>query len=385
MKGIQKDKKTTLWEEIKSLYSEGGLFVSTILAFIGLCEATIYICEKSGLDLAFLRPLGKWVLYIILIHGVLFGFIAIYIKRFITSDRNSPKLFPGESENSGGSSILAKDLIGSLKTALAAKHYVEVLRIGFALIRPLFESGSFQARLEIGILVEEAAAAIPDPQAQMVALIDSIGWSCVELGEYERAQGAIMHGYDIAKNLEDHFYISKAKRHLGVICRRQKDYNTAEVRYREALEEVNKIPDSKKKTEAIAGLDYALATLYAHTEKYSEASTAIDSAIKGFEKLGDNYRVPMAQTEKGRICFKAGKINEAKDFFRKALHIAEANGQRLYAVRSHIGLTRIYLSSKDWLRAKESLDAAQELTNDIHCSSEVDEIKALRNDFPQLG
>ncbi len=81
-----------------------------------------------------------------------------------------------------------QSLVGALSTALRDRDYADVIRIGVALNRPLFEEGKFSTRLKIGKVVEEAAALSGRKDVQVVALIDSIGWSLVEMGMYDEAK-----------------------------------------------------------------------------------------------------------------------------------------------------------------------------------------------------
>ena len=93
-----------------------------------------------------------------------------------------------------------ENLVETIREEFHRGNDREVIRVGEALSRPLFESGAFSVRLDIGRMVEEAAARSERRRVQYVALIDEIGWSLVELGRYEEATRQILHGMRILES-----------------------------------------------------------------------------------------------------------------------------------------------------------------------------------------
>src|ERR1035437_2849503 len=274
------------------MYPNATVLLAAVLASMGLCGTVIKVCEACKVDMTWLTGFGRLSVYLICLHSVLVGCVAVMIRRAL--GREAVQAVP---EAKAGPTILINDLILSLKRALTNGRYTEVMRIGSALSRPLFESGSFEARLVMGELVEEAAAAVSDRPAQMVALIDLMGWSCVELGDYTRAEQELAHGQEIASALQDFLYLAKTQRHLGVICRRQKRYPEAEGFYKGAMDFAKQLQDPEVRGKAIADIDYARACLFEYTTKYADALTAVDAAITGFTKAGDRYKMTMAQAD----------------------------------------------------------------------------------------
>lgn len=244
-------------------------------------------------------------------------------------------------------------LLGTLKDALRSKNYVEVIRIGEALSRPLFESGSFSTRLKIGRVVEEAAARSERKDKQVSALIDSVGWSLVELGRYEEAKRPIIHGMELSRETGNAFYEAKGLRHLGVIERRTRNYTEAEKYYKKSLAVADQISDENEKEVMIAGLNYALASLYYYMDDLDKADEYIELSISCFEKLNDEYRLNMSLVTKGDIQFKRGLNDKARDTYRKVLRLADRNTEKLQASRSCLGLAEIYMADNRWDEARE--------------------------------
>lgn len=355
-------------------------FFGIVIASIGFVSAVAGLISALGVDLLQYKEL-KWLLiYLILVHCILAGFIALYFRQLIkfTDTTNIEEEIINETD-----SLLADELISSLKAALNSKKYLEVIRIGTALSKPFFVSGNYKAKLNIGLLVEEAAASINDEQIQMVELIDSIGWMYVELGDLERGEKNIRHGMQYAIRNDNQFYVSKSNRHLGAILRRKEDYQNAEWYYELSLEDAEKIKDDNKKAEAIAGTNYAQALLYFHTKQFQKALEFIDFSIGKFESINYHEKIIMAKTTKAQIFFALDKVSDSKDLFRTSLAEAEKRTLRLEMTRCFIGLTKIFVKEKDWKRAKEFLDKSDKIEKHIQTASEVAEINLLRTQIPK--
>jgi len=247
-------------------------------------------------------------------------------------------------------------LIETLSSALKSKNYAEVIRIGIALNRPLFESGNFVTRLQIGRIIEEAAARIERKEIQVEALIDSIGWSLVELGEYEEAKRIITHGIEIAQEIDDEFYEAKGYRHLGVIARRSEKFDEAKDYYKKSLEHAENIKEKREKDVLVAGINYAFASLYFYTKDFNSASVYIDKSITSFALLKDEYRHNMSLVTKGDIEFQQGKSDDAKDIYRSVLRKADKNTEKLQIIRSCLGLAEVYLQDHQWKKVGDSIN-----------------------------
>lgn len=354
-------------------------FLGVLIAAISFVSTVVGLISTFGVDLLQFKEL-KWLLiYLILIHCILAAFIALYIRQLVkfADTTNIEEEIINETD-----SLLADDLISSLKSALDSKNYLEVIRIGTALSKPFFVSGNYKAKLSIGLLVEEAAASINDEHTQMVELIDSIGWMYVEVGDLEKGEKNIRHGMQYAIRNANHFYISKSYRHLGAISRRKEDYENAKNFYKLSLESAEQIQDSNKKAEAIAGANYAQALLHYHTKQFQTALEYIDLSITKFESINHYEKIIMAKTTKAQIFFALDKISESKDLFRTSLVEAEKRSLRLEITRCLIGLTKICIKTGDFKKAKEYLDKSDKVEKHIQTASEISEINILRTQIP---
>jgi tetratricopeptide (TPR) repeat protein len=274
-----------------------------------------------------------------------------------------------------------QSLVDALSTALRERNYADVIRIGVALTRPLFEEGRFSTRLKIGKVVEEAAALSGRKDVQVVALIDSIGWSLVEIGRYEEAKRHIEHGISLSEETDQIFYRAKGQRHLGVILRRTGDFEGARKFYEASLATAGLVPDGRERNELVAGLHYAFASLYYYTTDYSKAMEFIDKAIAAFSTLNDEYRLNMSYVLKGDLQFKLSQKEKALDTFRMVLQRADRNTEKLQVVRSGLGLAEVYVSEHDWERARRSVQQVESINLD-EFKAEGERLRRLKSELP---
>lgn len=268
-------------------------------------------------------------------------------------------------------------LLETLKTAFTHKKYADVCRIGEALSRPLFESGSFRTRLNIGKIVENAAASSRRKDKQIAALIDTIGWSLVELGDYPKAIRKIKHGIYLSTEEKNYFYEAKGYRHLGVIARRTKKFKEAYKYYQISREKTFLIPNLEKQTVMLAGLNHVLATLYCAMGDLIKATEYIKKSIVSFTDLNDEYRLNMCLVTKGDIELKDGKTDKAMDTYRNVLRDADQNTEKLQVARSYLGLAEIHLAENQWEDARKYIKSLEKIDlKDF--KSESDQLTQIR-------
>lgn len=379
-----KKNRKEIQESVSSFFlSLNGVkyFFSFFVGSIGLIWTFTEILTFLKVDFSYFQGNPKLAIYLILIHATLIGFIALYIREHIRKSTNY--VIGADEKPEDKDSILAQDLIESLKTALKDKKYLEVIRLGSVLSRPLFISGYYSTRVQIGLLVEEAAAAIENESEQMISLIDSIGWSYIELGKYNVAKKYVKHGQTIAKKLDNIFYISKSYRHLGVIDRRNKDYQNAELNYNQALDFAKKLTDDNQRNESLGGINYALSNLNYLKANYEDAIKFIDESIDFFTLNTDQVRLNLSIIKKADIYFDTDKKSEAKDLYRKALTTAENISHRLHMMRCFLGLSKIHIDSEEWSNAVDYLIKAKGIDIELNSINESKEINSLLNKLPE--
>ena len=320
-------------------YSVG--YVGVVSAIVGI-YAWLNPGLLEGLSWSVWALLSTVFVYII---GLLLGILA---RRSTTEESE-----PADSSQSG-------QLYGAIpalfRKALDRADYREVIRFGDALSRPLFESGEFVVRLELGEITEEAAAHIGAVDVQYRTLIDSIGWSLIELGEFGDAAQKIQHGCDLAGEAGDAFYQAKAYRHLGAIERRRGRTEKSLEYYERARLASQQIDDDEKKSAMEAGITYAMAHLEYSRREFDTALATIDVAITLFNDLNDIYRVDMALVLKADIQVALKQFDRAKDTYRGVVQSSRMNRESVHYARAVLGLVELYIEDGQRLEAKRMLD-----------------------------
>ena len=344
----------------------GGVAV----AYLGVVGslATVY----TALDLSWLDGVSKTAWGLV---AMVFGLTVVCLATIMELARERTRLADPAPKS------MYASIVETLKAEFARGNYSDVIRVGEALSRPFFEAGAFSVRLEIGRMVEEAAARSSRKREQYAALIDSIGWSLVELGRYSEAERQIKHGLRLLEQQPDSFYEAKAHRHIGVIARREKRYDDARAEYEVAARHAQDIANEHDALTMTAGLKYALASLAFHERRLQDAAPEIDAAIASFRALDDEYRLNMALVLRGDVEFERGDLDDARDTFRHVLQNADRNKETLQYVRACLGLAGARAADCEWTEVREVLDLLNDL--DLHqYKAERDRLASLRAKLP---
>ena len=120
-------------------------FVGAFACFFGIVQAfdffKITILTSNS---------AKYIkLLIIVLASTIIGCISIIISDYFGNKPDTPNSVDISFDSA---------IIKGLQQAMVNKNYYEVIKIGDASLRPLFESGSFSTRLRVGHIVENAAA-----------------------------------------------------------------------------------------------------------------------------------------------------------------------------------------------------------------------------------
>jgi tetratricopeptide (TPR) repeat protein len=285
------------------------------------------------------------------ILALVLGLVVVILATDLLTERSAPT----DDAEATPPPSLHQAIVQALRIEFERANYSDVIRIGEALGRPLFEMGAFSVRLEIGRMVEEAAARSSRRREQYVALIDTIGWSLVELGRYQEGERQIKHGLRLLEQLDDPFYQAKAHRHLGVIARRENRFADAEVEYGEAKNWSSKISNDRDALAMTAGLEYALGSLAFYRGDFESAASEISAAIASFELLADEYRLNMALVMRGDIEFRRDAMDEAIDTYRLVMQNADRNRETLQYVRACLGLAAVRAAEHEWDHVEAAL------------------------------
>lgn len=323
-----------------------AILAAYFVGFVGVVSGLLGL--YSSLNLTFMAdtPWNIWALLVLALLFLLGTAIVVIIRRGTIRP----------SEKQVDASDLYKALVALLRRALDSADYREVVRLGDSLSRPLFESGEFVVRLELGKLTEEAAAHIGAKDVQYRMLIDAIGWSHIELGNFSEAEKSIKHGLTLAEESGDAFYRAKALRHLGAIARRRGRVDEAVQLYETARRASTEIGNVTEARAMEAGITYAVAHLEYSRREFDGALVSVDNAIKLFRDLDDIYRLDMALVLKADIQVALDDRDRAKDTYRHVIQTSGQNRESVHYARAVIGLAELFIQDGELAEAGRLLD-----------------------------
>jgi hypothetical protein len=292
-----------------------------------------------------------------LLAFILFGVLICVVEEFITyatkKERKSTMLFTD--------SILAYFQELQRKN----KPY-QIVRWGIAISKPLWVSHKYKIRRDIGKFVNIAAKAIKDEKAQIYTLVNDIGWTNVELLQYDEAVKNITEGIKLLDKAEntDYYLLAKAHRHLVSINIRTDAMNKklecekhlklceeATRKYIELREGTTNIYELNKQNRLLAEFYFAKATYeYKCGNSLSAKDTALlNSALNNiieaenlFQKIPSRNWTIKIMARKGDILLSLDKDDDALRAFEEGKKIASDATLCKSLVKNLIGLSDYY-------------------------------------------
>jgi tetratricopeptide (TPR) repeat protein len=257
----------------------------------------------------------------------------------------------------------AASLLEFLRTAYSQKKWEEVITLGRPLSRPLWLTGRYSLRLEIGRLIEGAAAFSGQASVQASALIDDLGWTSAALRMYEEAKSHLNHGLELALKAGELGLVCRAYRHLAGVYLKMGDKSNAQHFLEESIRALDKVLDSREREELSAGIAYQQARGFLSEGRYSEALTGLVKAQELFARLADKDRTLKVHGPIGQAYLGLGKLTQAKDTFRKGLELAQVSSRRDYELVNLIGLAEVAKTERNLSESRLWLTEASAIAN----------------------
>lgn len=229
-------------------------------------------------------------------------------------------------------------LVSEMQQAFNNKRWKEVIRIGAAMSRPLWITGRYPLRIQLGTLVESAAAYEGNRAAQAAALIDDLGWTKAALGRFDEAKASIEHGVKLAREAGQHYLVSKGNRHLAGIAIKLSQLEDAAEFLAKARTASASVDDARLKSELEASFCYSEAVQQRKQGLFAEALQNFEEAQRRFTELGDHDRSVKCYGSMGDIYLQTKNIPAAKDSYRTGLSLARQASRKDAELRCLRGL-----------------------------------------------
>ena len=227
------------------------------------------------------------------------------------------------------------DIVEILKEEQRASNWIEIVRIGYPLSRPLWLSGRYMLRVEIGEIVKNAAEkiggdiTIGDSSYNSYfilasVLIDDLGWTKFVVGQDIKAERNIKEGVRIAKENKFWNLAIKGNRHLIGIISEKNCSEEIETIFKEIESLKENIIDVNEKNVIEAGLLFSRAEYLLKVDKLDEAMKLTLSAQKLFFDLADFERYSKTFDLQAQILIAKGPSNytQAKTVISEGMAIS---------------------------------------------------------------
>lgn len=331
--------------------------ISIILAEYGIIELFEYIV---GQETFFLNKVSSGVrAYIIVSIGfILYCLYILLISYKALQIAKSKTLI---AVNSKGAKDTTDFLAAILKNAYSEKRWAEVIKIGSALSQPLWYTGKFKYRINVGELVASAAAFESNKELQAETLIDDLGWTNFRLKQEGEAIRNIKLGLSIAEAIKNNYLISKAYRHLADISLTKNNLNECFGFLKKSYSAFRNIQDPLKKTEMHGNLLYAVSKYHWLGKKNNKKGFFIaNKSISKYMEIQDLDRAVKIYNLKGKILLDLGREEDAISSFQEGLTLANKISNIVNIVSNSSSLAEYYYKHRRYDFAKKMIEIARE-------------------------
>ncbi|MGA9348050.1 MAG: tetratricopeptide repeat protein, partial [Anaerolineae bacterium] len=279
---------------------------------------------------------------------------------------------------------LTENLLEDLQEAYQMERWEEVIKIGSVLSQPLWVTGKYGLRVELGRLIESAAAYSHNPRQQARALIDDLGWTLFVLGEVDEAKKNIWHGIKLAEECNDFYLAHKGYRHLCGIAMESNDLDKAIAHLTKAQEYVQRIEEGASKLDVAAGLHVATALLRIKQHNWEDALREIEAAQTMYRKLDDKDHEVSLYHLQGDVLFEIGRVSAAKDVYRRGLSGCKRESQKDGILKNYIGIATVAMLESDVVEASKAYLRAAETARELGRETLARELEATALKRPRL-
>jgi tetratricopeptide (TPR) repeat protein len=229
-------------------------------------------------------------------------------------------------------------IVTEIETAFTAKRWEEVIRLCSALSRPLWITGRYSLRTQLGALAESAAAFAGNKHAQASALIDDLGWTKVVLGRLAEGRTDIQHGVDLARSGPHHYILAKGCRHLSGVALKEGDLTNARHHLVAARAAATNVHEDRTRAELEASYAYMDGLICREDKDPDQALHHLEAAQKQFHAHGDTERAVKTYGVMGDIYLAQKNLAAAKDSYRTGLSTATRLSRKDAELRCLVGL-----------------------------------------------
>ena len=367
----------SVFTEILLILRDIGIGFSSV---IGFYLTTSQISKAVGDNLDWVKSQGFFGLYLVCLPSLTVGFTyatITYVKRWMKNCFEVLKMRRSEIQTV---EKLSEELVNIVEKSYKAKAFLEVVRFGSPLSRPLLLSGMYAERVRIGERVADAAAKKGMYEQQIVALIDDVGWTNALMGNLDKAEQTISYGIKLAIEKGLFYYATKGERHLCGICQwYRNDIKGALAHYSKALKLADKISDIKAKQEIRAGIFFGQADLYIIQGDYEKALKLAIESKEIYEDISEQEeRLVKSYSQFGRIYLGLNQTQKAEDTFHAGFNASQQLKRKDEMAKNLLGIGEVYLKNAEYNNAIENFEDALEIFEELGMKQESKRTRSLK-------
>lgn len=226
------------------------------------------------------------------------------------------------------------DILKILQEEQKKSNWFEIIRIGYPMSRPLWLSGRYMLRVEIGEIIKAAASAIDGGDVKICGetinsrfilvstLIDDLGWTRHMLGQTEKAKKNIEDGISIAAENKYTTLEIKGYRHLFGIYSSENNSEEIQRVEKELQRLIQALPEDER-DDVQLGLYFSKGEHAYRIGEYDRAIAYIKEAQQGYESIKDYERYVKTFDILGDIYMAKDNLHDAERNYRKGMNEAK--------------------------------------------------------------
>lgn len=196
--------------------------------------------------------------------------------------------------------------------------------------------------------------------------INNIGSTHYSLGNNPKALEYYLRSLSISEKLNDPLLISSALVNIGGVYGEMEDYDKA-LNY---FKQIEKYLLELDNSQILASYLMGVGEIYDKKENYTQALKFFNQALS-INKSTPNYAHNL--TMLGKVEFKIGEVNKAKNHLIESYQISKNNNQKLDELETLIELGKIY-QKNDFKNAINTYNKAEQLANELETTSQLRDI-----------
>jgi tetratricopeptide (TPR) repeat protein len=246
------------------------------------------------------------------------------------------------------------------------KH-IDVIRLGTSISRALWLCMEYEHRVKIGDIVYDSACHENDDKTKAKVLIDDIGFTNIVLENYNVGVENIERGIEIAKRINEWFYVSKGYRHLAnysLFYEQQPSVDKIISLLENAKSFIEKIKNNDEIIESNLSIEYAYTEFYYYNKNFDKAEASCMNVREKYNEIQDYDRKCKTYSQLGKIYLGTKTYHEAKEQFLEGIALCNKRNREDELIKCYMGMVICYYQLSNIKQVHDYIGKCEALYND---------------------